>query len=158
MCPKVNTVSFLLAEREKLQPIHSNPSSLLGEVWWWWGFCHLPPNGNFHPGNCLTTYFYFLPRASYSDGKIKAPPKPCAGNQGTQVMVRFFCMLSCCSLVFMFVPPIGMCCIAREEVGHIAQKSGKLGRDRQADLQLVLRWDDATADVSMWSGWDRRLW
>ncbi|KAI6074841.1 DNA mismatch repair protein Mlh1 [Aix galericulata] len=27
-------------------------------------------------------------RASYSDGKIKAPPKPCAGNQGTQVMVE----------------------------------------------------------------------
>uniref|UniRef100_A0A8B9TNI8 MutL homolog 1 n=1 Tax=Anas platyrhynchos TaxID=8839 RepID=A0A8B9TNI8_ANAPL len=27
-------------------------------------------------------------RASYSDGKIKAPPKPCAGNQGTQIMVE----------------------------------------------------------------------
>ncbi|XP_060036556.1 DNA mismatch repair protein Mlh1 isoform X3 [Erinaceus europaeus] len=24
-------------------------------------------------------------RASYSDGKLKAPPKPCAGNQGTQI-------------------------------------------------------------------------
>uniref|UniRef100_A0A8C3Y9Z6 DNA mismatch repair protein MLH1 n=1 Tax=Catharus ustulatus TaxID=91951 RepID=A0A8C3Y9Z6_CATUS len=27
-------------------------------------------------------------RATYSDGKIKAPPKPCAGNQGTQIMVE----------------------------------------------------------------------
>lgn len=27
-------------------------------------------------------------RASYSDGKIKAPPKPCAGNQGTQILVE----------------------------------------------------------------------
>lgn len=26
-------------------------------------------------------------RASYSDGKLKAPPKPCAGNQGTQILV-----------------------------------------------------------------------
>lgn len=95
------------------------------------GFCCLPPN----PGNCLTTYFYFLPRASYSDGKIKAPPKPCAGNQGTQIMVRFFCMLSCCSLVFMFVPLTGMCCIAREEVGHIAQK-WKVG-ERQAGRSSV---------------------
>lgn len=30
----------------------------------------------------------FLTRASYSDGKLKAPPKPCAGNQGTQITVR----------------------------------------------------------------------
>lgn len=28
------------------------------------------------------------PRASYSDGKLKAPPKPCAGNQGTQITVE----------------------------------------------------------------------
>ncbi|XP_010125045.1 PREDICTED: DNA mismatch repair protein Mlh1 isoform X2 [Chlamydotis macqueenii] len=27
-------------------------------------------------------------RAIYSDGKIKAPPKPCAGNQGTQITVE----------------------------------------------------------------------
>uniref|UniRef100_A0A8C8ATU3 DNA mismatch repair protein MLH1 n=1 Tax=Otus sunia TaxID=257818 RepID=A0A8C8ATU3_9STRI len=27
-------------------------------------------------------------RAAYSDGKIKAPPKPCAGNQGTQITVE----------------------------------------------------------------------
>ncbi|XP_055358400.1 DNA mismatch repair protein Mlh1 [Betta splendens] len=27
-------------------------------------------------------------RASYSDGKLKAPPKPCAGNQGTQILVE----------------------------------------------------------------------
>ncbi|XP_073534400.1 DNA mismatch repair protein Mlh1 isoform X2 [Phyllobates terribilis] len=27
-------------------------------------------------------------RASYADGKIKAPPKPCAGNQGTQISVE----------------------------------------------------------------------
>ncbi|XP_044148760.1 DNA mismatch repair protein Mlh1 isoform X1 [Bufo gargarizans] len=27
-------------------------------------------------------------RASYSDGKLKAPPKPCAGNQGTQISVE----------------------------------------------------------------------
>ncbi|KAM4841999.1 DNA mismatch repair protein Mlh1 isoform 2-T2 [Thomomys bottae] len=27
-------------------------------------------------------------RASYSDGKIQAPPKPCAGNQGTQITVE----------------------------------------------------------------------
>uniref|UniRef100_A0ABI7WT94 DNA mismatch repair protein S5 domain-containing protein n=1 Tax=Felis catus TaxID=9685 RepID=A0ABI7WT94_FELCA len=27
-------------------------------------------------------------RASYSDGKLTAPPKPCAGNQGTQIMVE----------------------------------------------------------------------
>ncbi|KAL2082885.1 hypothetical protein ACEWY4_020658 [Coilia grayii] len=27
-------------------------------------------------------------RASYSDGKPKAPPKPCAGNQGTQITVE----------------------------------------------------------------------
>lgn len=30
----------------------------------------------------------FLTRASYSDGKLQAPPKPCAGNQGTQITVR----------------------------------------------------------------------
>ncbi|NP_001268542.1 DNA mismatch repair protein Mlh1 [Mesocricetus auratus] len=27
-------------------------------------------------------------RASYSDGKLQAPPKPCAGNQGTQITVE----------------------------------------------------------------------
>ncbi|KAM9601764.1 DNA mismatch repair protein Mlh1 [Trichechus inunguis] len=27
-------------------------------------------------------------RASYADGKLKAPPKPCAGNQGTQITVE----------------------------------------------------------------------
>ncbi|NXU49726.1 MLH1 protein, partial [Turnix velox] len=27
-------------------------------------------------------------RATYSDGKIKGPPKPCAGNQGTQITVE----------------------------------------------------------------------
>ncbi|XP_044239222.2 DNA mismatch repair protein Mlh1 isoform X2 [Ursus arctos] len=27
-------------------------------------------------------------RANYSDGKLKAPPKPCAGNQGTQITVE----------------------------------------------------------------------
>uniref|UniRef100_A0A8C4NK96 DNA mismatch repair protein MLH1 n=1 Tax=Eptatretus burgeri TaxID=7764 RepID=A0A8C4NK96_EPTBU len=27
-------------------------------------------------------------RACYSDGKLKAPPKPCAGNQGTQIMAE----------------------------------------------------------------------
>uniref|UniRef100_A0AAY4DZM5 DNA mismatch repair protein Mlh1 C-terminal domain-containing protein n=1 Tax=Denticeps clupeoides TaxID=299321 RepID=A0AAY4DZM5_9TELE len=27
-------------------------------------------------------------RASYCDGKLKAPPKPCAGNQGTHIMVE----------------------------------------------------------------------
>ncbi|KAM3605726.1 uncharacterized protein V6R79_003716 [Siganus canaliculatus] len=27
-------------------------------------------------------------RASYCDGKLKAPPKPCAGNQGTQILVE----------------------------------------------------------------------
>nr|XP_004662111.2 DNA mismatch repair protein Mlh1 isoform X2 [Jaculus jaculus] len=27
-------------------------------------------------------------RASYSDGKLQAPPKPCAGNQGTQISVE----------------------------------------------------------------------
>ncbi|XP_053324252.1 DNA mismatch repair protein Mlh1 [Spea bombifrons] len=27
-------------------------------------------------------------RACYADGKLKAPPKPCAGNQGTQIMVE----------------------------------------------------------------------
>ncbi|XP_069331606.1 DNA mismatch repair protein Mlh1 isoform X3 [Eulemur rufifrons] len=27
-------------------------------------------------------------RASYSDGKLKGPPKPCAGNQGTQITVE----------------------------------------------------------------------
>lgn len=26
-------------------------------------------------------------RASYCDGKLKGPPKPCAGNQGTQLLV-----------------------------------------------------------------------
>lgn len=48
----------------------------------------------------LTT-FYFLPRATYSDGKIKAPPKPCAGNQGTQITVGF-CVRS---LLFLFCCP-----------------------------------------------------
>ncbi|KAG8442717.1 hypothetical protein GDO86_011495 [Hymenochirus boettgeri] len=27
-------------------------------------------------------------RASFADGKMKAPPKPCAGNQGTQIVVE----------------------------------------------------------------------
>ncbi|CAL1578362.1 unnamed protein product [Knipowitschia caucasica] len=27
-------------------------------------------------------------RACYGDGKLKAPPKPCAGNQGTQILVE----------------------------------------------------------------------
>uniref|UniRef100_A0A672ZV11 DNA mismatch repair protein MLH1 n=1 Tax=Sphaeramia orbicularis TaxID=375764 RepID=A0A672ZV11_9TELE len=27
-------------------------------------------------------------RANYSDGKLKTPPKPCAGNQGTQILVE----------------------------------------------------------------------
>lgn len=34
--------------------------------------------------NCLCC------RASYSDGKLKAPPKPCAGNQGTQILVSLW--------------------------------------------------------------------
>lgn len=29
----------------------------------------------------------FWCRASYTDGKLKGPPKPCAGNQGTQILV-----------------------------------------------------------------------
>lgn len=61
-------------------------------------------------------YLYFLPRATYSDGKIKAPPKPCAGNQGTQITVGF-CACSFlslfCSLVVMLAPPIGICYIER---------------------------------------------
>lgn len=36
----------------------------------------------------MSNLIYFLIRASYSDGKLKAPPKPCAGNQGTQITVR----------------------------------------------------------------------
>lgn len=31
-----------------------------------------------------------LCRASYSDGKLKGPPKPCAGNQGTQILVSLW--------------------------------------------------------------------
>lgn len=27
-------------------------------------------------------------RASYTDGKLKGPPKPCAGTQGTQIAVE----------------------------------------------------------------------
>lgn len=27
-------------------------------------------------------------RANYADGKLKSPPKPCAGNQGTQITVE----------------------------------------------------------------------
>lgn len=30
----------------------------------------------------------FFHRASYCDGKLKGPPKPCAGNQGTQICVE----------------------------------------------------------------------
>ena len=33
-----------------------------------------------------TCVAHFL-RANYSDGKPKGPPKPCAGNQGTQILV-----------------------------------------------------------------------
>lgn len=29
-------------------------------------------------------------RASYADGKLKGPPKPCAGNQGTQILVSLW--------------------------------------------------------------------
>lgn len=40
--------------------------------------------------NCVSFvkwYFCFVYRASYSDGKLKSPPKPCAGNQGTLISV-----------------------------------------------------------------------
>ena len=30
----------------------------------------------------------FIFRASYIDGKLKVPPKACAGNQGTQISVE----------------------------------------------------------------------
>lgn len=88
LCVKVIEDYFLLAEGGELQSIFSKPSSLLRGVWWWQGFCPFISFSFFPPAsiNCWTT-FYFLLRASYSDGKIKAPPKPCAGNQGTQIMV-----------------------------------------------------------------------
>lgn len=33
----------------------------------------------------ISTLFF---RASYEDGKLKGPPKACAGNQGTQIIVE----------------------------------------------------------------------
>ena len=33
---------------------------------------------------------WILCRANYSDGKLKGPPKPCAGNQGTQILVSLW--------------------------------------------------------------------
>lgn len=84
-----------LAKSGELQLTFSKPSSLLVIVWWWQGFCPFISFLIFSPPtsiNCWTT-FYFLLRASYSDGKIKAPPKPCAGNQGTQIMVGWLVVL-----------------------------------------------------------------
>jgi len=37
-----------------------------------------------------------LSRANYSDGKPKGPPKPCAGNQGTQILVSLCMSVSVC--------------------------------------------------------------
>ncbi|NXC76821.1 MLH1 protein, partial [Anhinga anhinga] len=40
-------------------------------------------------------------RATYSDGKIKAPPKPCAGNQGTQITeMKLFAPVTSCFSAF----------------------------------------------------------
>lgn len=35
--------------------------------------------------SCFAIHFY---RASYEDGRLKGPIKPCAGNQGTQITVE----------------------------------------------------------------------
>lgn len=42
--------------------------------------------------------FGFVYRASYCDGKLKAPPKPCAGNQGTLISVGLTVIKSCVPL------------------------------------------------------------
>lgn len=34
------------------------------------------------------SHCFFMHRASYCDGKLKAPAKPCAGNQGTLISVN----------------------------------------------------------------------
>lgn len=76
------------------------------------GCCPLSPTPH---SRCLTTYCFLL-RAVYSDGKIKGPPKPCAGNQGTQITVGFcaFSLLPLfCSLVVTLAPLIGTCYIVR---------------------------------------------
>ena len=75
-----------------------------------------PPPPPPQPGCVTTFHIYFLSRAAYSDGKIKASPKPHAGNQGTGIRAIFGAssLLSLfCSAVFMLAPPMGMCCIAR---------------------------------------------
>lgn len=45
-------------------------------------------------------YFGFVYRASYCDGKLKSPPKPCAGNQGTLISVGLFFFTYCLSPQF----------------------------------------------------------
>lgn len=37
---------------------------------------------------CCITYSFENSRASYLDGKLKSPPTPCAGNQGTVITVE----------------------------------------------------------------------
>lgn len=36
----------------------------------------------------LQTFHLFHTRASYVDSKLKAPPKACAGNQGTTIVIE----------------------------------------------------------------------
>lgn len=44
-------------------------------------------NAKSKDNRALDVLILCLCRASYSDGKLKGPPKPCAGNQGTQILV-----------------------------------------------------------------------
>lgn len=45
--------------------------------------------------------YLFCPRGSFTDGKLKGPVKPCAGNQGTQITVKE--MFQFCSWFLHFV-------------------------------------------------------
>jgi len=42
----------------------------------------------------LSVLMMFVCRGCYSDGKLKEPIKPCAGNVGTQITVRITIFLS----------------------------------------------------------------
>lgn len=50
--------------------------------------------------------FGFVYRASYCDGKLKTPPKPCAGNQGMLIhvgltVIKSFFYIFCYNCIFL---------------------------------------------------------
>uniref|UniRef100_A0A8C3YRC3 DNA mismatch repair protein MLH1 n=1 Tax=Catagonus wagneri TaxID=51154 RepID=A0A8C3YRC3_9CETA len=78
-------------------------------------------------------------RAHYSDGKLKAPPKPCAGNQGTQITVE--------DLFYNISTRRKALKNASEEYGKILEVVGRYSIHNSGISFLVKKQGETVADV-----------